>query len=226
MPTCGAKSSDQSTAGRTAARVLNASQLKRIEAFDPSKLGTADRIDYDVVLYQRRAAADVAKFDFGGSGYGPSPYVISQQSGAYQSCPTSSTPSSRSRPEKMPTHTFTNERVCERLDDETSRRSMTRRRRRAARLHPGPHHGADDRSASARGADDTVKSIARRAAAKGLGERRARGRRASGQAVLPALDAQLAEVTLRAGHSRRRNLAVQRRPGILCSALHNTTTTG
>ena len=82
-----AKSSDQSTAGRDAARALNASQLKRIEAFDPAELSTADRIDYDVVLYQRRASADVAKFDFGGSGYGPSPYVISQQSGAYQSTP-------------------------------------------------------------------------------------------------------------------------------------------
>lgn len=74
-------------AGREAARALNASQLQRLEAFSPARLSTADRIDYDVVLYQRRASAEVAKFDFGGSGYGPSPYVISQQSGAYQSTP-------------------------------------------------------------------------------------------------------------------------------------------
>ena len=88
-------------AGREAAQAQNASQLKRLEAFDPTKLSTADRIDYDVVLYQRRGSADVAKFDFGGSGYGPTPYVISQQSGAYQSTPTSSTPSIRSRPARM-----------------------------------------------------------------------------------------------------------------------------
>lgn len=82
-----AKLSDGGPAGRAAGRALNASQLKRLEAFDPSKLSTADRIDYDVVLYQRRGAAEVAKFDFGGAGYGPSPYAITQQHGAYQSTP-------------------------------------------------------------------------------------------------------------------------------------------
>ena len=82
-----AKFSDQGPASRARARALNASQIQRLQAVDRAALGPADRLNYDVVLYTRKANADVAKFDFGGSGYGPSPYVISQQSGAYQDTP-------------------------------------------------------------------------------------------------------------------------------------------
>jgi len=45
------------------------------------------RINYDTVLYTREGAAKVQQFDFGETAYGPSPYVISQRSGAYQSTP-------------------------------------------------------------------------------------------------------------------------------------------
>ncbi len=54
---------------------------------DRSRLSPADRLNYDVVKYTRESAAAVQAFDFGGGGYGPSPYVVSQQTGAYQSVP-------------------------------------------------------------------------------------------------------------------------------------------
>ena len=76
------KLSDASEAGRAAARALTASQIKRLLAVDRAKLSPADRLNYDVVLYSRRAAAAGDRFDYAGN-----PYVISQQNGAYQSTP-------------------------------------------------------------------------------------------------------------------------------------------
>jgi uncharacterized protein (DUF885 family) len=76
------KLSDASEAGRAASRALTASQTKRLLAVDRSKLSPADRLNYDVVLYSRRAAAAGDRFDYAGN-----PYVISQQNGAYQSTP-------------------------------------------------------------------------------------------------------------------------------------------
>ena len=82
-----ARLADSSEAGRAADKALTQSQLKRLAAIDPSRLSPADRLDYDVVKYTRESSAAVQRFDFGGSSYGPSPYVVSQQSGAYQSVP-------------------------------------------------------------------------------------------------------------------------------------------
>jgi uncharacterized protein (DUF885 family) len=76
------KLSDASEAGRAAARALTASQIKRLVAIDRKKLSPADRLNYDVVLYSRRASAAADRFDYAGG-----PYVISQQNGAYQSTP-------------------------------------------------------------------------------------------------------------------------------------------
>ncbi|MDB5675484.1 MAG: Tat pathway signal protein, partial [Sphingomonas bacterium] len=76
------KLSDASDAGRAAARALTASQIKRLAAIDRKKLSAADRLNYDVVLYARRASAAADRFDYAGG-----PYVISQQNGAYQSTP-------------------------------------------------------------------------------------------------------------------------------------------
>lgn len=78
---------DESEAGFAAAKALNADQLKRLKAFDPSGLSRADRINYDTVLYTREQSAKVMAFDFGGTGFGPSPYIVSQLTGAYQSVP-------------------------------------------------------------------------------------------------------------------------------------------
>jgi uncharacterized protein (DUF885 family) len=81
------KLSDGSSAGLAAARVLNADQLRRLEAIDRGALSQASKVDHDTVLYTRRSTAAVQAFGFGGTGFGPSPYVVSQLTGAYQSTP-------------------------------------------------------------------------------------------------------------------------------------------
>jgi uncharacterized protein (DUF885 family) len=82
-----AKLSDQSPAAVAAAKADTLAELKRLEAVDRGALSPDEQVDLDAVLYTRRSAAAVQRFDFGGLGYGPSPYVISQQTGAYQSVP-------------------------------------------------------------------------------------------------------------------------------------------
>lgn len=79
--------SDDSAAGRAAGRVATQDQLRRLAAIDRSALSAADKVNYDTVVYTRESAAKVQAFDFGGAGYGPSPYVVSQMTGAYQSVP-------------------------------------------------------------------------------------------------------------------------------------------
>jgi len=78
---------DRSVAGRAEAKALNARQLAALKAFEPGKLGPVDRVNYDTVLYLRESAAAIDAFDFGGSNFGPSPYCVSQLTGAYQSVP-------------------------------------------------------------------------------------------------------------------------------------------
>ena len=78
------KLADNSAAGIAASKALNADQLKRLKAFNPSGLSVSDRLNYDTVLYTKESQARLAKFDFGS---GSSPYVISQQAGAYQDVP-------------------------------------------------------------------------------------------------------------------------------------------
>ncbi len=82
-----AKLGDDSAAGLAAAKVLTQRQLAALERVDRNRLSPSARIDYDAVLYTRRSAAAVQRFDFGGNSYGPSPYVISQLTGAYQIVP-------------------------------------------------------------------------------------------------------------------------------------------
>jgi uncharacterized protein (DUF885 family) len=79
--------SDQSPAGIAAAKAATQADLTRLRAIDPATLSPEERIDLESILYTRRSAEAVQAFDFGGSSYGPSPYVVSQLSGAYQSVP-------------------------------------------------------------------------------------------------------------------------------------------
>ena len=79
--------SDVSVAGIAADRASTQQQLRRLRGIEPNGLGAADRLSYDVVLYTLQSAAAVQRFDFGGSTYGPSPYVVSQLTGAYQAVP-------------------------------------------------------------------------------------------------------------------------------------------
>ncbi len=78
---------DNSSSGRAAAKAQNADQLRRLQAFDRSKLTGPDRLNYDVVLYTRQSTARTQSFDFGGSAFSPSAYVLSQLTGSYQSTP-------------------------------------------------------------------------------------------------------------------------------------------
>jgi uncharacterized protein (DUF885 family) len=78
---------DDSAAGFAATKALTASQLDRLHAIDASKLTGLDRVSYDTVVYTRESSAAVQAFDFGGNSYGPSPYVVSQLTGAYESVP-------------------------------------------------------------------------------------------------------------------------------------------
>ncbi|HIV76895.1 MAG TPA: DUF885 family protein [Candidatus Sphingomonas excrementigallinarum] len=79
--------SDQSPAGLAAAKAATKTDLSRLQAIDPTTLSPEERIDLESILYTRRSAQAVQAFDFGGYSYGPSPYVVSQLSGAYQSVP-------------------------------------------------------------------------------------------------------------------------------------------
>lgn len=78
---------NESLAGVAAARRLNASQLGRLKAIDASTLSGLDRVNYDTLVYVGESRAAIAAFDFGGSSFGPSPYVVSQLTGVYQSFP-------------------------------------------------------------------------------------------------------------------------------------------
>ena len=78
---------DDSATGIAASKALNAHELRELKAFDASSLSPADKLNYDTVLYTRESSARIAAFDFGGSAFGPSPYAVSQLTGAYQSIP-------------------------------------------------------------------------------------------------------------------------------------------
>lgn len=78
---------DESAAGIAAARALNRDQMRRLETIDANALSGLDRVNYDTVAYTQESAAAIGAFDFGGTSHGPSPYAVSQLTGAYQSVP-------------------------------------------------------------------------------------------------------------------------------------------
>ena len=98
--------SDQSPAGLAAAKAETASQLRRLLAVDRAKLSAADQVSYDTVRYSLESTARVQAFEFGGNAFGPSPYVVSQLTGPTSRSPTSSTPSTGSRPATTPRPMF------------------------------------------------------------------------------------------------------------------------
>jgi uncharacterized protein (DUF885 family) len=62
--------------------------VAQLKAIDRAKLSTSSKVDLDVVLYQQQQAVESGtKWKFGDTGGNFRPYVISQQSGAYQSVP-------------------------------------------------------------------------------------------------------------------------------------------
>jgi uncharacterized protein (DUF885 family) len=62
--------------------------VAELKAIDRAKLSASSKVDLDVVLYQQQQAVDAGtKWTFGDTGGNFRPYVLSQQSGAYQSVP-------------------------------------------------------------------------------------------------------------------------------------------
>ena len=78
---------DESLAGVAADKEANASQLARLKTIDAGKLTGMDRVNYDTLVYVGESRAAVGAFPFGGSAFSPSPYVVSQLTGVYQSFP-------------------------------------------------------------------------------------------------------------------------------------------
>jgi uncharacterized protein (DUF885 family) len=79
------KLNDESLASVGEYKTLEASQLKRLEAFDRNSVSGRDRANYDTVMFQLVTSERFAPFDYGS---GARPYVVSQLTGSYQSVPT------------------------------------------------------------------------------------------------------------------------------------------
>ncbi len=225
-----AKLSDASEAGRAADRAATADQLRRLAMIDRSRLSPSDRLDYDVVKYTRESAAAVQKFDFGGGGYGPSPYVVSQQTGAYQSVPDfldTKHPVNDAADADAYLSRLT--AFGKQLDDQTARL------RHDAGLGVVPPDFLLDTTLTQMRAllvpaeqALVVQSIARRAAAKGLSDKYTSGAAVIyHDSVLPALQRQADEVARLRTRAKHDAGVWQFRRGdeFYAVALHNTTTT-
>jgi uncharacterized protein (DUF885 family) len=224
------KLSGADDAARAAAKALTASQLARLRAFPLAGLNDFDRLNLDVVTYTRQSTADVQRFNFGGAAFGPSPYVVSQLTGAYQSVPEFlDTKHPIETKEDGDAYLARMTSFAKRLDDETARMKHD------AGLGVIPPDFILDLTAAQMKALQVpaaetvvVKSIARRAAAKGLGDAYARdAARIQESAIRPALDRQLAEVQkLRARATHDAGIwRFKDGPEFYAVALHNTTTT-
>jgi uncharacterized protein (DUF885 family) len=226
-----ARLSDQSEAGIATAKAMTGDQLKRLTAVDRARLSAPDQVSYDTVLYSLRSTAAVQAFPFGGNAFGPSPYAVSQLTGAYQ---------------QIPDFLDTKHRIETAADAEAYLARLeafagqidanTARMRHDAGLGVSPPDFICDltltqlgKTRTAQAADNLlVTSIARRAAEKGLPARYAEAAaRLYDERIGPALDRQIAQVrTARAG-ARHDAGMWQFREGAAFyqAALHDTTTT-
>jgi uncharacterized protein (DUF885 family) len=79
---------DNSAAAKARRLERSRGWLKDLRALDRAKLSPASKVDYDVVVYQYdQAVTNGDKWKFGDVGGNFSPYVISQQRGAYVNIP-------------------------------------------------------------------------------------------------------------------------------------------
>jgi uncharacterized protein (DUF885 family) len=224
------KLTDGSVAGLAGAKALNADQLRRLAAIDRGALSSSGKVNHDTVLYTRRSTASVQAFDFGGTGFGPSPYVVSQLTGAYQATP-------QFLITKHPIETDADAEAfvarlsayARQLDQDTDRMAHD------AGLGIVPPDFLLDTAlvqmtASRTAASDNpmVISIARRAARKTLSTRYAeRSAKIYEDEVGPALDRQIAQARRMRGHARHDAGLAQFKdgPGFYAAALRATTTT-
>jgi uncharacterized protein (DUF885 family) len=225
-----AKLNDGSTAGRAAARAQTNDQLRRLQAIDRARLSGADRLNYDVIAYTRKSQATLQRFEFGGSAFGPSTYVISQLTGVYQSVPDFlDTKHTIATAEDADAYLSRLGAFGDQLNADTDRL----RHDVGLGIVP-PDFMLDltlDQLTKARAPADkalVVTSIARRAAEKGLGDRYGKdAAKIYNDKVLPALERQLAETKkLRAGAVHDAGVwRFKEGPAFYEAALHSTTTT-
>jgi uncharacterized protein (DUF885 family) len=222
---------DQSPAGLEAQRALTTSQLNRLEGVNRSALGAPDRASYDTILYALKSAAVVQGFDFGGSAFGPSPYIVSQLTGAYQAVPDFlDTKHSIQTAADADAYLSRLAAFAGQIDDNTERM------RHDAALGVAPPDFILDLTLIQLGKTQTaapddnllVSSLAKRAAAKGLPDSYAKdAAKLYAERVGPALDRQIAEAkTLRATASHDAGLwRFKEGEAFYRAALHDTTTT-
>jgi uncharacterized protein (DUF885 family) len=225
-----AKLNDGSTAGRAAARAQTGDQLRRLQAIDRARLTGADRLNYDVIAYTRKSQATLQQFDFGGSAFSPSTYVISQLTGVYQSVPDFlDTKHTIATAEDADAYLSRLSAFGDQLNADTDRL----RHDVGLGIVP-PDFMLDltlDQLTKTRAAADqalVVTSIARRATEKGLGDRYGKdAAKIYNEKVLPALERQLAETKkLRATAVHDAGVwRFKEGPAFYEAALHSTTTT-
>ncbi|HWF00774.1 MAG TPA: DUF885 family protein [Caulobacteraceae bacterium] len=224
------KLSDNSEAGRQADRAANAGQLHDLEAIDRAALSPSRRVDLDSVLYTRRSAARIYDFPFGGSGYGASPYVVSQQTGAYQSLPVFlDTKHPIAADDDCKAYLARMEAYAGQLDNDTGRMAHD------AALGVVPPDFILDTTLAQLTATRTsaadnllVRSIARRAAAKGLSASYAQDAAKLYDArIAPAYDRQIAALRRLREHARHDAGVGQFKDGaaFYAAALKSATTT-
>jgi uncharacterized protein (DUF885 family) len=229
----GLKSSlhDASRPGVSRSKALNAKQLSRLKAIDATKLSATDRVDYDTLVYVGESRARVNAFDYGGSGFGPSPYVVSQITGVYQSVPDFlDTKHKIETAADADAYLSRMDAFAQQLDDETERMQHD------AALGVVPPDFILDRALEQMNATRTapdqsllVTSIAKRAKDKGLPDSyAAQATKIYDERVGPALDRQIAETkALRAKATSDAGLwKLKDGEAFYAAALHFTTTTG
>jgi uncharacterized protein (DUF885 family) len=229
----GLKSSlhDASRPGIARSKALNAKQLSRLKAIDATKLAGMDRVDYDTLVYVGESRARVNAFDYGGSGYGPSPYVVSQITGVYQSVPDFlDTKHKIDTAADADAYLSRMDAFAQQLDDETERMQHD------ATLGVVPPDFILDRALEQMNATRTtpdksllVTSITKRAKEKGLPDSyAAKAAKLYNDEIGPALDRQIAETkALRVKATPDAGLwKLKDGDAFYAAALHFTTTTG
>ena len=190
------KLADDSADGIAAAKALNLDQLSRLQTINRAALSPMEKVNYDTIAYTRESSALVGKYDFGGSGFGPSPYVVSQLTGSYQNVPDFLDTKHRIE------NTADADAYLDRLNAFAVQLDQnTERQRHDAGLGVAPPDFILDTTltqlmATRKPADQSllVTSIARRAAAKGLDAHYAKdAARIYDEKIVPALDRQIAQ---------------------------------
>ena len=219
---------DRGAGGRLANEDYNRRALAQIRAFDASTLSEAGRRNRDIVSYRFEQRLVGARFDIDSV---QTPYVISQQGGAYfgvpdfldSQHPVETTDDAEAYLARLHAFAFA-------LDDETAEQA-----RQAARGILAPGWSIDlalgqmkTLREAAPEASPMVQSLVKRAAAKGLaGDWQARAAKMVADEVYPALDRQIALMerlrrTTRAGDGAWR---MPKGDEIYAAALRQATTT-